>query len=422
MPYTVLQKIILQSRPAPALLQPLRHARYRSLWLANLVSNLGGWMQAYAASWLIASSTTSAVTATLVQAATWAPMMLFALPAGVLADAMHRARLLFMINFAMLLTAACMALLDYTGKASVPALLLLTFLTGAGTAFRLPAWQASMSTLVTRTEIEAAASLNNLSYNMTALAGPLLGAALLAYSGAGGLFLLNALSFLGLLGIYWQWLQQESATCSAAPDSATAAISTSLKASCVFAFQSRNFRQLLLYAACLFFAANAFSALLPLLVKQVLHRDAGSFGMLMACLGGGAVLGATSMPVLLRHFSRARLFMLALLAYGGMLLALGLCTCWQLLLCTVVAGGMAWSLLVTTLNSRAQMAFPNAIRARTISIYLLAAAAGQTLGSITWGAVAQLCGIPVAYMVAASLLLACTCLVNWKADFLENAN
>ncbi|MYM93653.1 MFS transporter, partial [Duganella vulcania] len=269
-----------------SIFQPLRHARFRQLWMANLLSNLGSRMQAFAAAWQIASLSQSPQLTALVQTATWAPMLLFALPAGALADTLHRPTLLFRSNAVMAVAAVAMALLAYGGGQPVPALLLLTFVMGAGMAFTMPAWQASMSSLVPLHEVESAATLNNLSYNLAALAGPALGGVLFQLSGAGPLYLFNAVSFSALLWIYRQWRPAETPR-AATPEASHQGMASALRISCA----SPRYRSLLMYAMGIFFVSAAFAALLPLL-----HPNAGTYGSLMGALGAGAVAAAVVLP------------------------------------------------------------------------------------------------------------------------------
>jgi MFS family permease len=168
-----------------------------------MVSNLGTWIQTFASAWLVASLSGSASITSLVQTATYVPVFLFALFAGVVADAVHRPKFLFFCNLYMALCAAVMALLVSTGLVSSGPVLAITFCIGIGTAFVWPAWQAAMSGLVQAEEVEAAATLNNLSYNLSAIIGPALGGLLFGWIGPSALFLANALSFAGLLGVYW---------------------------------------------------------------------------------------------------------------------------------------------------------------------------------------------------------------------------
>lgn len=385
------------------MLQPLRHSRYRRLWLANLLSNLGTWTQTFASAWLVASISGSAHTSALVPAATYAPMLMFGLLAGVVADALPRPRLLFAVNAFMALAAAAMAALAASGHVSPAAVLALIFMMGTGSAFMWPAWQAAMSGLVQPEEVEAAASLNNLSFNFAATAGPALGGVLFLWIGAAPLFLFNALSFAGLLLVYLDWMRNEGGE---TVPSARAGISWSgLRAGLLAAFGSAPYRRLLRHTVCIFGAAIAFSSLLPLFVRDVLHREASAFGTLMACLGVGAVLAAFALPALRARFQRRHLLAGAVAVFGAMLLAVPLLRAWLPLMALATAGGLAWSTMVTTLNSTAQASFPSEVRARTLSIYLMALALGQTAGSLLWGGAAELLGVPRALMLAGGCLL-----------------
>lgn len=399
--------------PSPSdtasIFQPLRHARFRQLWMANLLSNLGSRMQAFAAAWQIASLSQSPQLTALVQTATWAPMLLFALPAGALADTLHRPTLLFRSNAVMAVAAVVMALLAYGGRQPVPALLLLTFVMGAGMAFTMPAWQASMSSLVPLHEVESAATLNNLSYNLAALAGPALGGMLFQLSGAGPLYLFNAVSFSALLWIYRQW-RPADAPRTATPATSHHGMGSALRISCA----SPRYRSLLLYAMGIFFVSAAFAALLPLL-----HPDAGTYGSLMGALGAGAVVAAVVLPAVRRRAVKRMVLAGGLGVYGAMLATLGHAASQPLRLLLVLIGGVAWSAIVTTLNGAAQKAFPDAVRARTLSVHILAIAAGQTVGSAAWGMLAARCGIVPALTAAGAATLACAALVACSNDFLE---
>lgn len=383
------------------MLQPLRHRRFRQLWLANLASNLGTWMQTFAAAWLVASSTSAPQLAALVQAASCAPMLLFGLLAGVVADAVPRARLLFAVNAFMALAAALMALLAYSGHASAWAVLLLVFMMGTGQAFMWPAWHAVTSSLVEKEEVDAAATLNNLSYNVAATAGPALGGALFAWTGAIPLFVFNALSFGGLLVVYYAWQSSPDA-----PRAAGAASRDAFRAGLQAAFGAPDYRKLLRHTACALFGAVAFTALLPLYVRDVLQQQASAYGGLMACLSAGAIAAPFLLPALRVRYPRHVLLAAALVLFGAMLAALPWARHPAVLAPLVMLGGLAWAVMISTLNGAAQSAFPSAIRARTLSIYLLAMALGQTAGSAVWGALAGRIGVSGAlWLAAASLLL-----------------
>ncbi|MCC6072329.1 MFS transporter [Massilia sp. GCM10020059] len=391
------------SSPLPAqsartrvpLSKPLRHPRYRRLWMANLGSNLGTWTQTFASAWLIASMSKSATVTTLVQTATYVPIFLFALFAGVIADAVDRPKFLFFCNLYMALCACAMAVLVMTGNASAPPVLALTFALATGSAFVWPAWQASVSGLVEPDELEAAATLNNLSYSVASIVGPALGGILFNWIGAGALFLVNAISFVGLLGVYWAWWQERL------PNTAARhGFSHSMKTGLSTAFGCGRYRRILVNVCTVFFASIAFAALLPLFVRDVLRLDSSTFGTLMGSLGAGAVLAAFLLPSLRVRFDKTTLLSGALLVYGLMLMLMPLITSLWLLVPLIVCGGMAWSAIVSTMNAAAQSSFPHSLRARTLSIYLFVMAGGYALGSLVWGRVADGAGVKVAFAIA----------------------
>jgi MFS family permease len=394
------------------LTQPLRHARYRRLWCANLVSNLGTWTQTFASAWLIASLSHSASTTTLVQTATYVPVILFALVAGVVADGVHRPQFLFFCNLFMSLCACALAALVMSGKASSGPLLAITFCVGAGSAFMWPAWQAALSGLVDADEVEAAATLNNLSYNVAAILGPALGGLLFGWIGPGALFLVNAVSFAGLLVVYWAWWQERTPQAPAEPG-----FMHRLRHGIQTALGCARYRRILVNVCTVFFSTIAFAGLLPVFVRDVLHMTSGVFGTLMGSLGAGAVLAAFCLPNIRARVDKTRLLAGALAVYGIMLLAMPFTHSLAVLVPLIVCGGVAWSATVTTLNAAAQLSFPAAVRARTLSIYLFVMAGGYTAGSLFWGHFADRFGVRAAFAAAgACVLLNALLLATGKRD------
>jgi MFS family permease len=393
--------------------QPLLQPRFRRLWLANLLSNIGGWAQAFAVAWQVAVLSQSALMTSLVQTATWAPMLLFSLPAGLLGDFMHKPRLLFHCNAVMGLTAAAMALLTVAGEPSATQVLLLTFLMGAGVALKQPAWQASMPELVAKEHLASVVSLNNISNNVAALAGPCLGGLLLQRFGPAPLYAFNAFSFCGLLWFYKEWLAHETAW---APVRRlqTKAMIGGLTAS----WQAIRYRKLLLYSLCIFCSSIAFPALLPSLVRNA-HAEASDFGVLMGALGAGAVIASAVLPQLRRHLGQQGLLAGALAVYGAMMGLIGIIESQRSRVLLILVGGMAWSAIVTTLNRTAIAAFPAALRARTLSIYIFMFAAGQTFGGLLWGKLANGFGVIPILLCAAGAMLACAVSMSFSENFLD---
>src|SRR5262249_1518444 len=184
---------------------PLRRQLFRSLWIASLASNVGTWMQNVGAAWLMTDLAASPLTVALVQAATNLPFFILAVPAGALADIVDRRRLLLVAQSWMLLVAVALAVVTFTDQMTPWLLLALTFLLGLGSALNAPAWQATTPDLVPREEIPAAVALAGISVNGARAVGPALGGLMVAAAGPGATFLLNAVSFLGILFVLARW-------------------------------------------------------------------------------------------------------------------------------------------------------------------------------------------------------------------------
>src|SRR5580704_3214251 len=190
--------------------EPLRSALFRNLWIASTISNLGGWMQDTAGTWLMTLLTPSPLLIALMQTAASLPVVMLGLLAGATADIFDRRRLLIFWQTWMLSAVALLSLLTFFNIISPWVLLILTFLLNVGTAMNSPAWQAIMPELVPREQLPEAVSLNSAGFNLARALGPALGGLTVAAfahadTGAGWTFLLNSLSFVGVIYVLYQW-------------------------------------------------------------------------------------------------------------------------------------------------------------------------------------------------------------------------
>ncbi|MGH7190212.1 MAG: MFS transporter, partial [Acetobacteraceae bacterium] len=180
----------------PAALKPLEHPAFFSLFMANLITSLGTWMQNTGAGWLMTVLQPNALTVSLVQAATILPICLLALPAGAIADIVDRRRFLILTQIEMLVAAALLAALTAIGAMNAWTLLALTFAVGVGTAMNGPAWQAIIPETVPRADLGQAVALNSVSFNIARAVGPAIAGGIVAAFGPALAFALNAFSFL----------------------------------------------------------------------------------------------------------------------------------------------------------------------------------------------------------------------------------
>src|SRR6266567_5352721 len=187
---------------------PLRNSLFRSLWIATIVSNVGTWMQDVGSGWLMTSLSSSPAMVALVEAADSIPLMLLALPAGALADIVDRRRLLIAIQVYLLVTAGALGVLTLLDMMTAWMLLGFIFALGVGTAMMLPAWSAIVPELVPAEQMPSAVALNSVAINAARAVGPAIAGVLVAAVGAWLVFLLNALSYLGILAVLLRWRRE----------------------------------------------------------------------------------------------------------------------------------------------------------------------------------------------------------------------
>ncbi len=394
----------------PSAWSPLRRPVFRRLWAASLASNVGTWMQNVAAVWLMTSLTTSTTLVALVQSATALPMLVLALFAGALADVADRRRIIVATQVASALVAAGLGLLTLMGLVTPWTLLGLTAALGLGAALYVPASQAINPELVPRDELASAVALGGVSMNGARAVGPALGGALVAATGPGAVFLVNAASFLGVAAAAWSWRREARPTTLPAER-----LLGALRAGVRYARHAPPLRAVLVRAGAFVLAGSATMALLPVVARRHLDLGALGYGALLGCLGAGAVLGAGLLPRLRRALGRDGLVVVGTLGFAAGTAGVGLAARLeggQALGGTVLAlltAGLAWITTLATFNTAAQTSVPAWVRGRALGLYLTVFQGGMALASAGWGALAERLDAPTTLLVAA-VVLAASCL------------
>ena len=382
--------------PTPAALAPLQGPVFRGLWFAWLAANMTMWMNDVAAAWLMTTLTTSPVMVALVQTASTLPVFLLGLPSGALADILDRRRYFAATQLWVSLNALILAGLSLAGLLTAPVLLLLTFSNGIGLAMRWPVFAAIVPGIVSRDELPAALALNGIAMNLSRVIGPALAGALLAAFSPAAVFVLNTLLAGVAFVLVLRWKSESRA--SALPgERFLGAMRTGLN----FTMQSPRLKVILLRIFLFFLQATALTALLPLVARTLHGGGAGTFTVMLSCVGAGAIAAALYFPRLRERFNRDTF------VRGGTLIHAALSTLivlvpelWVALPAMVVIG-MAWISVANSLTVAAQVAMPNWVRARGMSIYQMALMGGSAAGSVLWGQVAELIGVRGAVLAAA---------------------
>ncbi len=387
---------------------PLRSPMYRALWIAQLVSNLGTWMQTVGAQWMLVGDPRAAVLVPLVQTATTLPVMLLALPSGVLADLVDRRRLLIATQGAMAAGVGLLASLTATGLTTPAVLLMLLFVVGCGQALTAPAWQAIQPDLVPPEQIPAAAALGSMSINAARAIGPAVAGVLVSLSGPTLVFALNAVSFVGIVFVLISW-RHSPVEQNYPPERALAALSAGGR----FIRSSPVVRRILLRTALFIAPASALWGLLPVIAKDQLRLSSSGYGLLLGALGVGAVLGAVLLSRLRVRFGQNTMLTTGAVGFAVATAVLALVHNVVVVSLALVVGGMAWLLTLSTLNASMQLSLPAWVRARGLSVYQLIFMGGQAVGSLVWGLVAGATNSATSLLVAAALLLVCGLSSAW---------
>src|SRR5262245_30671479 len=274
----------------PSTWSPLTHPVFRALWIASTASHIGSYMTDVAQGWLMSSLTPSPLTVSLLLTAESLPFFALGLPAGALADIADRRRLLVVTQFAMAIAVATLAAVTIKGVVTPWMLLALAFSLGIATAFNDPAWHAVVPELLPAEELAAGVTLSGVGINVARTVGPALGGLVVAASGPGIVFVLDALSFLGVVGVLLQW-RRERSTAVLPAERMVGAIRAGLR----FARNSQPLRRLPLGAFLFMVCGAGVMALMPVLGRET-GRGAVGFGLLLGSLGVGAVSGAVLMP------------------------------------------------------------------------------------------------------------------------------
>lgn len=391
-----------------ATLAPFSHRAFALFWTASLVSSFGSMIQTVGASWLMTTIAPSPDMIALVQTAGSLPFFLLSLIAGGFADTRDRRGIMIFSQALMLVASAVLAVITLMGSISPALLLGLTFLIGCGMAIFAPAWQASINDLVPRNQIASAVMANSVGFNLARSVGPAIGGVIVAVAGAAVAFVVNAVSYIGMLAtvIWWRPQRQRS---SLPPEPLGAAISTGIR------YVRLSPHLLAILARCVLFTIPmaATPALMPVVARDLLGGDARTYGLLLGGFGLGAMLGALSSAALRSRYSAdALLRILSALAFVAML-AIGQSSLAALTLLALVLAGATWTLGLANFNIAVQLSSPRWVMGRMLATYQSVAFAGMALGSWGWGQFAERFGLRESLTVAAVVALVSWVMARW---------
>jgi MFS family permease len=369
---------------------PLRHTRFRALWLAGLVSFLGTWVHNVAARWSAATLSPSPMAVSAVDALQLAPMVLLSLFAGTLADALDRRRLLIATHAGLAVVVATMGVLAAFERLTLPVLLSLTFLLGILGALNGPAWQATVPRQVPDEEVPKAVALMSTGFNLARAVGPAAGAWMLVAVGPAAAFFTNAASYMFIGLLLWRLPPQPPAV-------VTGPVRSPLS-------EPGLVRLYVVGLAFGLFAMPSLS-LLPVVARDALVGDAQSYGRLLSAFGLGAVSSGLLVASAVQRFgNRPFIATTTVVSALGLFVLSSAHTLPQALVGAALSG-MGWIGTISTVNAGVQMRAPAEVRARALAYYLTFAVGGQAVGSLFGGWMASHLGLQAALRLSAAALV-----------------
>jgi predicted MFS family arabinose efflux permease len=377
-----------------SLWRPLRSSTFRNLLIADVVSDVGTFMQSVGAAWLMVSLSAGPMYVALIQTASALPFFLLALPAGAIGDIVDRRRVILFTETWMVLVATILAGLTIAGRMSPVMLLILTFALSAGDAFETPTWRAVLPELVRKEDLPAASALNGIEFNLARAVGPALAGFVIASAGIGAAFVSNSLSFLGVILVVARW-KRPAVKRATPPETVTGATVAAIR----YVRYSPAVRVVLLRAGIAMFFASGLLALLP----SIAHRINGSpvgYGVLLGCFGGGAVFGAPVMQRARSRWSADLIVSTGVAVFGLTTIAAGALRDLLPLAAVLLIGGGAWISFISLFNVQVLNQTPDWVRARVLAISMLVFQGAVAAGSATWGAVAARAGLGTALLWA----------------------
>lgn len=398
----------------------MRRRDFALVWSAGMVSNAGSWMQTVAVGAFVTAKTGQAGWAGLAAAAAFLPIGLLAPVGGALADRINKRTFVMVINILEAVTATGLAWMALSGRARPGSTTAIVFVAGCLGAIRLPSTQAIVLDLVPREEYLAAASLGSAQYNMGRVVGPTLAGVVIATWGYEVAFVLNAASFLAVVGAMaivhvpferptddtplWERIRIGARAARSNPG-ARAAIA------------------LIAFTALL---VSPFIALIPARAYELAGGDtarllnpdgfrdtvASITGYLTTAQGVGAVIGALSIAPLAAKFGRRRMLLVNVVASSLVVCVYSLVQTRTLAIAAMAVLGMLYIGVLSGANNVVQLWAPIEYRGRILSLYLVALGAIYPLGGLLEGWVADRIGLAQTACTGAIALL--VVLLAWK--------
>jgi MFS family permease len=364
----------------------LRHRNFRFFITGQFVSLCGTWMQGVALGWLVLELTDSAFAVGLVSAMGALPVLLFTLHGGALADRWNRRRALILLQGGMLLEALVLAVVAFTGHATLAWIIPLALIHGTLSAYEIPVRQSFLMDLVGRENLMNAIAMNSLAFNLSRVFGPALAGVVVAAAGAPTAFFVNAASYLAVL---WGLFQIRLDPAFIVPRRTPPPLAEAFR----YIFAPGWPRTLITMTATYTVFGLSFLAIMPAYARDVLGTGATGYGGLTSAFGIGAAIGGLVVAGFGSRFRRGEVALRGGLLIGISLLLAALFPIYGVAFVLLMAGGAAAAVAAIVTNTILQTEAPDHLRGRVIGFYAFIVVGLAPFGSLQAGWIGEHLGI-----------------------------
>lgn len=397
----------------------LSHRNFRLFFFGQIISLTGTWMASVAQGWLVLELTDSAFYVGLVAALGSLGVLLFTLYAGVVADRTDKRRTVVITQSLQMIQAFALAALVWSGHVTVSAVMVLAAVLGVVAAFDIPTRQAFIVEMVGKDDLMSAIALNTSVFNATRVLGPVVGGVLIGAVGGStrGLalcFLVNGLSYAAVItGLVRMRLPPHT------PPLVTPSAWTSLREVITYLRGDRRAATLVVLTALVSLFGFPFLTLMPVFARDVLHVDARGYGLLMAAVGLGAVLGALGVAAFGPRLPKGPLQIAGGIAFGLAVVLFSTARAFGLALVLLSLAGCLMIVNNALTNTMLQTGVPDGLRGRVMGFYSFMFVGMAPLGAFQAGSVAERFGAPVAVALGGLLTATAIGIAAWRVKELR---
>ncbi|MEP7199725.1 MAG: MFS transporter [Chloroflexota bacterium] len=407
----------------PPTFRALRHRNYRLYWCGQLISLIGTWMQNVAQPWLVYRLTGSPLALGMVSFSQTIPILLFALPGGVIADRVNKHRLIITTQTIAMLLAFILAALTWSGRVEVWHVALIAFCLGCSDSFDMPARQVFVAETVGKEDLMNAIALNSTMFNTARIIGPAVAGVLVATVGEAGAFTLNGISYLAVIGMLLAMRMPPRAQVMAQHGS----MLSNLKEGLRYIRQDRKVLALLSLVAVPAIFGMAYSTLMPVFAREVLGVDASGQGLLLSAAAVGSLASALTLASLHNFKHKGLLVTGGSIVFAVALVMFSFSRSFAVSLLILPFIGGAMLLQMSSIQTLLQTTVPDALRGRVMSVYMImfrgmqpfAGLVGGTLATVFTGLYGASNGAPFAVLLGATICLLFAAFVLWRAPFVR---